>query len=220
MSYDAVVLDNDGVLTTMTGRSVMVRAVRDAYRDMGVVDPDPADVDRLVHGVTPEDLASVAERYGLAPRPLWYRRDLRASLVQEREIRAGRKTLYRDVEALSAIDRPLGIVSSNQQRTLATILEEYGIGDRFRTVHGREMHPESLARKKPDPHYLDLAIEDLGAENPLYVGDSESDVLAAEAAGVDSVFVRRDHRAEADLEVPPTAEIETLFELPEVVQSS
>ena len=220
MTYDAVVFDNDGVLTTLTDWSVMRRAVRDAFRDMGVLDPDPADVDQLVYGVTPEILTAVSERYDLDPYPLWYRRDLRSSLVQEREIRAGRKALYRDVDALGALDRPLGIVSSNQHRTVTAILDQHGIGHHFQTVYGREMHPESLARKKPDPHYLDLAIADLGAENPLFVGDSESDVLAAEAAGVDSVFIRREHRADTELTTPPTYEIDSLSELPDIVHRS
>ncbi|MGM0372196.1 MAG: HAD family hydrolase [Halobacteriota archaeon] len=220
MTYDAVVLDNDGVLTTMTDRSVMVRAVRGAFQDMGVPDPDPEDVERLIYGVTPEILQAVSDRYGLAPRPLWYRRDMRSSLVQEREVRAGRKALYRDFEALEAINRPLGIVSSNQHRTVAAILEQHDIGHYFETVYGREMDPESLARKKPDPYYLDLAIADLGAKNPLFVGDSESDVQAARAAGVDSVFIRRDHRAETELAVPPTYEIESLAELPDIVHRS
>ncbi|MFB6086737.1 MAG: HAD family hydrolase [Halodesulfurarchaeum sp.] len=220
MTYDAVILDNDGVLTALTDASVMERAVADAFGDMGVVDPDPADVERLVYGVTPEILRSVAGRYGLSPTALWYRRDLRSSLVQEREIRAGRKPLYPDVEALSRIDRPLGIVSSNQYRTVETILEQHGIGERFDAVHGREMHPRSLARKKPDPHYLDLAIGELGARNPLFVGDSESDVQAAAAAGIDSVFLRRAHRAGMELEVPPTHEIETLADLPAIVEAA
>jgi HAD superfamily hydrolase (TIGR01549 family) len=217
MTYDAVILDNDGVLTALTDWTVMERAVQDAFRDVGVVDPDPQDVENLVFGVTPEILETVAGRYGLSPRTLWYRRDLRSSLVQEREIRAGRKPLYPDVEALSRIDRPLGIVSSNQSRTVETILDQYDLHGRFESVYGREMHPDSLARKKPDPHYLDLAIADLGATNPLFVGDSESDVQAAAAAGVDSVFLRRDHRAETDLAVPPTYEIESLADLPGIV---
>lgn len=220
MTYDAVILDNDGVLTAMTDRSVMRRAVEDAFRDMGIIDPDPDDVKRLVYGVTPDILETVAGRYGLDPGALWYRRDMRSSLVQEREIRAGRKPLYNDTSVLSQIELPLGIVSSNQYRTVATILNQYGIDGYFQSVYGREMHPDSLARKKPDPHYLDLAIAELGATNALFVGDSESDVQAGDAAGVDSVFLRRDHRAETELSVTPTYEIDTLAALPEILAAA
>lgn len=217
MTYDAVVLDNDGVLSTMTDRSVMREAVRAAFEDVGVTDPDPEDVERLVHGVTPTDLESVAERYDLPPGEFWARRDMRSSLAQEQEIDAGRKTLYDDVTALDRLDHPLGIVSSNQHRTVEILLETYDLADRFETVYGREMELGSLDRKKPDPHYLELAFEDLAAENPIYVGDSECDVAAASAAGVDSVFIRRAHRADLDLSVSPTYEIESLDRLPELL---
>ncbi|MFW5965373.1 MAG: HAD family hydrolase [Halodesulfurarchaeum sp.] len=220
MRYDAVLLDNDGVLTAMTDRTVMRRAVTAAFQDLGVLGPAPADVDRLVFGVRPADLLAVANRYGVSPGTLWYRRDLRSSLVQEREIRAGRKPLYDDVVALEAIDLPMGIVSSNQQRTVGTILEAYELTERFQSVYGREMHPRSLDRKKPDPYYLELAIEELGANHPLFVGDSPTDVAAARAAGVDSVFLRRAHRRETELEVPPTYEIESLEDLPAIVSVS
>ena len=217
MGYDAVLLDNDGIITRMTDRAVLARAVRGAFRDLGVRDPDPADVDALVVGVTPELLEEIAGRYDLDPAEFWYRRDLRSSMVQIRELRSGKKALYDDVAALADIPLPMGIVSSNQHRTIEAILEHYDLQDRFGTYYGREMDPASLARKKPATHYLDLAVADLGASEPIFVGDSESDIQAAAAAGMDSVFVRRDHRDGFDLAVSPTYEIASLSELPRIL---
>lgn len=217
MPYDAVLLDNDGVLTALTDEAVLARAVQDAFRDMGVTDPDPTDVEKLVVGVTPESLADVAGRYGLDPRPFWRRRDLRASLVQERELRAGRKPLYDDVAALSEISQPFGIVSSNQHRTIEAILDHHGLRGRFGTYYGREMDISSLRRKKPATFYLDRAVADLEARKPLFVGDSESDVQAAAAAGMDSVFIRRPHREGIELAITPTYEISSLTDLPGIV---
>lgn len=215
MPYDAVVLDNDGVLSTPTDRSVMREAVAAAFADAGVPDPDPDDLERLIHGVTTADLQAVADRYDLAPEEFWRRRDEQCSLAQQREIEAGRKTLYEDVKALDRLEHPLGIVSSNQHRTVEILLETHDLADRFETVYGREMDARTLELKKPDPHYLERAFEDLAAENPIYVGDSETDVAAAQAAGVDSVFLRREHRADVDLDVTPTYELESLDELPD-----
>ena len=220
MGYDAVLLDNDGVITTITDRTVLARAVRDAFRDMGVEDPDDADVEDLVIGVTPDRLAAVAGRYSLDPRAFWYRRDLRSSLVQEREIYAGRKPLYDDVAALSEIPLPMGIVSSNQHRTIEAILDHYGLRNRFATFYGREMDPTSLARKKPATHYVDKAVADLKATNPLFVGDSESDLQAARRAGMDSVFVERDHTDPSAFRVEPTYVIDSLRELPKLVDEN
>ena len=217
MGYDAVLLDNDGVITQMTDLEVLARAVRGAFRDMGVDDPDPADVDRLVVGVTPDELEAVTTKYELDPDDFWYRRDLRSSLVQVRELRAGNKPLYEDVASLSEIDLPMGIVSSNQHRTIETILDHYGLTDRFGTFYGREMDIESLSRKKPATYYLDRAVDDLGATEPVFVGDSESDIQAAHAAGMDSVFLRRDHRDGLELAQAPTYEIDSLAALPRIV---
>ena len=213
MGYDAVLLDNDGVITTITDRSVLARAVRDAFRDMGVEDPDETDVEDLVIGVTPDRLAAVAGRYSLDPRAFWYRRDVRSSLVQERELYAGRKPLYDDVAALSEIPLPMGIVSSNQHRTIEFILDFHEFGDRFDTYYGRGMGVEDLDRKKPDPHFLDRALDDLGAESALFVGDSESDVVAAHRAGLDSAFIRRSHCADATPSTDPDYEVQNLYDV-------
>jgi phosphoglycolate phosphatase-like HAD superfamily hydrolase len=56
-------------------------------------------------------------------------------------------------------------------------------------------------------------MADLGVSNPLFVGDSASDVQVAENAGLDSVFLRREHRADYDLPVEPTYELESLVGL-------
>jgi phosphoglycolate phosphatase len=67
--------------------------------------------------------------------------------------------------------------------------------------------------KKPNPHYLKRALADLEAESALYVGDSESDVIAANRAGMDSVFVRRQHCCDVELTVHPTYDVNDLHDV-------
>lgn len=220
MRYDGVLLDNDGVLTAITDPAILRRAVTNAFSDMGVTDPDPADVDALTIGVTPELLDRVTAQYDLDSASFWLRRDLHSSLIQEREMRAGRKPLYEDVETLSEVSVPLAVVSSNQHRTIETILEYYGLGERIRTYYGREPTIASLTLKKPATEYLDRAIADLGVSNPLFVGDSESDVEAAHNAGIDSAFLRRSHRTDERLSTAPTHEITSLSELPNLLDGA
>jgi len=57
-----------------------------------------------------------------------------------------------------------------------------------RTVRARAPTVESLAERKPDPGLLEAAMADLGSSDPLFVGDSESDVRAAARAGVDVAY--------------------------------
>ncbi|WP_101294570.1 HAD family hydrolase [Halegenticoccus soli] len=215
MTYDAVLFDNDGVLVTLVEYEVLREAARETFASLGV-EPDPAHVDEMALGVTPEVLSTVCSAYELDPDEFWSVRDRTASLAQQAEVRAGRKALYGDFDAVRALDPPLGIVSSNQQETIDFLLNHFGIGDLFETAYGREPTVESLRRKKPEAHYLERALTDLGAERALFVGDSDVDVLAAANAGIDSAFVRRDHRADHSLKAEPTYEIDGLADLLEI----
>ena len=217
MRYDAVLFDNDGVLTTMTDRSLIRRSVERAFADVGVPDPPDDHVEALTMGVTPGRLERVSDHYDFDPETLWQHRDRYATRAQQRAVEAGDKPLYDDFDEILDVSLPRGIVSSNQHPTVERILEYNDVTDHFETYYGREMSIEGLRRKKPATYYLDRAVEDVGADNPVYVGDSESDVVAAENAGMNSIFVRREHRWDHELSVEPSAEIESLTELPAVL---
>jgi HAD superfamily hydrolase (TIGR01549 family) len=213
-AYDAVIFDNDGVLTTLVDRAVLREAAVATF-DSFDVDPAPEDVDRVTIGVSPDDLAAVCETYDLTPGEFWRVRDETASRAQVDAVHRGEKRLYDDVHAVDAIDLPRGVVSSNQQMTLEFLFDHFAIDSWFETVYGREPVPESLARKKPATHYLDRALDDLdvAAARTLYVGDSWVDVVAGDSAGCDTAFVRRPHRRDHALDTEPTYDVETLEEL-------
>ena len=218
MEYDAVVFDQDGVLVELCDWEIFRDATRAAYGAFGV---EPSDEDlRETAGtttLTSERLRELCGSYGIDADDFWEVRDTNASLAQQVEIREGRKPLYDDVDAALSLDCPLGIVSSNQHATVEYVLEHYGLHEHFGTYYGRQPTLEDIDRKKPDPHFVERALADLDAEHALYVGDSESDVVAAHDAGVDSAFVRRDHRADYDLGVEPTYELADLHGLHDVV---
>lgn len=217
MTYDAVLFDNDGVLVTLVEYEVLRRATAETFANLNV-DPHPDHVDEMAVGVTPDALQRVCDAYGLDPAEFWTHRDGTSSKHQQAEVRAGRKVLYDDFDVVRTLDHPLGIVSSNQQETVDFLLDHFDIGHLFETAYGREPIPESLVRKKPNTYYLKRALDDLDAETGLYVGDSETDLIAAHDAGLDSVFIRRPHRAEADFDTDPTYEVDGLDELPELVE--
>jgi len=216
MEYDAVIFDNDGVLVEPVTLDLLTAAARDAFAAVGVDDPDPQHVDAISYGVSPETVETVCRVYDLDPDGFWTARDRTASEAQIQSMRRGEKDTYADVDALAAIDAPRGIVSTNQQATIDSILEYHDLGALFETAYGREPTVESLRRKKPAPYYLERALDDLDAEAALFVGDSESDVQAAHRAGVDSAFVRREHRAETALGTEPTYELDSLWDLHDV----
>ena len=216
MGYDAVVFDADGVLVEPTASGTLQAAIERAFAEHGVDDPTEEDVAGL-RATSPEELQSVAERYGLDGAAFWASRDHHASSAQREAVRRGEKVLYDDVEAVLDLPVPLAVVSNNQQATVDFVLEQAGLADRFDPVFGRQPTLEDVARKKPEPYYLERAIEALGAEHPLFVGDSNVDLAAAAAAGVDSAFIRRPHRADYALTHEPTYEITSLRELAAIV---
>jgi len=216
--YDAVVFDNDGVIVEPTDRAPLTDAVSAALRDVGI-NPDRAAIERAVAASAGpgETVAMVEGTDDIDLERFWQRREKRAATTQKDLIRDGGKPLYDDVTVLQDFDARLGMVSNNQHETVSFIVEHYGL-DFFETVHGRDPSVAGAKRKKPDPHYLDRALAELGTRNALYVGDSEVDIQAARRAGVDSAFLRRDHVAGTDLSVEPTCEVPDLHALAELLR--
>ena len=219
MSYDTVVFDNDGVLVGRTRFDVLQEATEETFEKFGITDPDPGYVEDMTIGATPQRVTTVCNEYGLDPDRFWRVRDRTMSGAQQAEARAGRKTPYSDVSVLNQLNADCGIVSSNQQETVDFLLDHFEIGGLFETAYGREATIQSLDRRKPDPYYLEQALSDLDADSALFVGDNESDIKAAENAGIDSAFIRRPHRRDWDLNVWPTWDIESLDDLHRVCRA-
>ncbi|WP_435184438.1 HAD family hydrolase [Halobellus sp. EA9] len=213
MEYDAVVFDNDGVLVERPGVELLRSAAREAFAAVGVENPADEDVEAVAYGVTPETLERVCGAYGVDVDDFWAARERTASAAQIGAMEGGETDRYPDIDVLDDLAVPLGIVSTNQQATIDAILRHHGLESLFGTAYGREPTVESLRRKKPAPYYLERALDDLGAESALFVGDSETDVLAAHRAGVDSAFLRRPHRADTTLDAEPTYELDSLRSL-------
>ena len=218
--YDAVIFDNDGVLVSRTSYDVLHEAAWAAFDDAGVEDPDPSLVESMVVGVSPADVRKVSAEYGLDPETFWERRDRLSAERQQAEARAGRKTPYEDVSALDRLSIPLGVVSSNQQSTVDFLLEHFGLDSYFGVALGRQPTLESLARKKPAPHYLRRAADALDAESVLFVGDNDSDIEAAANAGVDSAFIHRPHRRDHQPSPTPTHTVDDLHDVVGLCRSS
>lgn len=215
--YDGLLLDHDGVIVSVGDESALDRAARNALRAAGVETPDPDAVERLSMWVTETDLLDVSRQYDLDPDALWRHRDEHALEELLDQLHDGGKTLYDDVDVLAEIDHHLGIVSNNQTRFIESVLDHHGIDHHFDTIRARAPHRESLPRKKPEPTLLEEAMTDLAVENPLYVGDSESDVEAGRRAGLDVAYIRREHNTDRPLECDPTYEVTGLDEVVDVL---
>ncbi len=204
--YEAVIFDNDGVLVEPTETEVLVEAVIESFRAFGV------EVERSLAQKTVDRDAvptEIARDHGLDPEAFWHYRELRASLAQQTHVREGGKPVYDDVAALDRLDVPLGLVSNNQHATIEFLLAHYDL-TQFEISYGRRPTLAGAAKRKPEPDYIQQVLTDLGAEEALYVGDSEKDIVAAHRAGIDSAFLRREHVADVELSVEPTFEVPDL----------
>lgn len=214
--YDAVIFDNDGVLVELSDRTLFRRAAHDTFAAIGADDPPREHVDALqfvANDRVTDTLEPLAADLGVDPETLWTTRDEFAATAQLNAVRHGAKSPYPDVDQLADIDVPMGVVSNNQHATVDGVLREYDLTEHFETWYGRDHNLMGLRNKKPNPHYLNRAITDLDASNPLYVGDSRTDIVAAHRAGIDAAFLRRPHRRDYDLEITPEHELQGLDDL-------
>jgi len=217
MGYESVIFDNDGVLLTLTSMVAHREGARTAFERVGVTNPSPDHVEAMSIGVTPEQLEAVCGVYDVDPAAFWRARDEAVSEAQRSAMEAGEKRPYDDVDVLERLDCPLGVVSSNQRATVEYAYDYFDLAGHFETVHAREPTIESLEQKKPEPYYVERALADLGVDDALFVGDNESDVVAAHRAGIDSAFIRRPHRVDTQLSVDPDYEVWGLADVERIV---
>jgi len=222
MPYDAIAFDLDGVLLTgyhtppEVYRLATVEALADF--DVAVADP-PADL------VDPDDAATArreCDRLGIPPEPYWGYREHAATARENDRIRQGERDPFADVDVLGTLgtEADLAIVSNNRHGTVRFVREYFEWGAAVEAAYGRAPTLAGYDRMKPDPHYLQTALDALGADpaGALFVGDRLSDVETADRLGADSALLVRDgDRPTGDPE--PTFVIESLEDLRNVEPS-
>lgn len=165
-----------------------------------------------------DEFRAACEELGVDPVEFYHAREARSEKRAIERLADGSRGLCSDTDALEQLAEriPLGIVSNNYDQTVEFVVDHFGL-ESFQFTRGRDIGAEGFDQRKPDPHYLNEALDALDAAGGLYVGDRASDVIAAERAGLDSVFIRREHNASLELDVEPTVEIESLTELVSLV---
>jgi len=191
VTYDAVVFDMDGVLLEgyHTPREVYREAAADGLVALGCEEPVPDAV------ADPEDVAAfrqACEELGVDATEVWKHRERGADEREIALIADGERALYDDVSVLADLDVPLGVVSNNRQETVAFVVEHFSLP--VAAARGRDPTIAGWKRKKPDPHYLEVVLAELGVppDRALFVGDRRSDVQTGHAAGADGALLTRD----------------------------
>lgn len=215
--YDTVLFDSDGILVEPPKYETKVEAARAAFSEVGVKQAKDQHIDEIVSGTTVERLHEICAAYELDVDTFWEARERLDEESQFEQFESGSRTAYDDVTAISNVSQTSGVVSNNHHSTIEFVMDFFDLRSMFDTYHGREKTVESLELKKPNTHYLDRALSELGGKSALYVGDSESDVRAAHQAGMDSVFVRRPHCKDVTLSTTPTYDTTDLHDVTKIV---
>jgi phosphoglycolate phosphatase len=158
---------------------------------------------RAARGLAPHPLAHfrpmvgsgargmVLRAFGLTPEDDAYA-SMRDEFLQRYEARMTRETLvfdgmHRVLAALEAARVPWGIVTNKATRYTVPLVAALGLAPRAATVVCGDTTPHP----KPHPEPLREAARRLGlpAEECVYVGDDERDVIAGRAAGMATVAV-------------------------------
>ncbi|MFA9415783.1 HAD family hydrolase [Natrinema sp. HArc-T2] len=212
-----VLFDMDGVLLEepRTDPQVYADAADAALAELGA-EPTPAQRrDFRTHEY--ERIRTHCEELGIDPARFWTLKETHASSGTHDRLRSGERGIYEDVAAIRELtDRTTtGLVTNNRQETAEFVTEFVGID--FDVVRGRDPTLEGYERRKPDPYYLEEALAELDVSDGLYVGDSPKDVVAGQAAGLETAFLRRSHNRERECPPNATYELESLTEVLSVI---
>jgi AHBA synthesis associated protein len=173
----AVLFDLDGTL--VDSEPVTRAAFCGAYRE--VMSAGRAPVERYLEHLG-RPFPDIMRELGL-PLELWEPFRRRSTQL------AGRVRVAPGVPAmlaaLAARGVPLAIVTGKDAERAEHVLRRCGLRDRFASV----VTPDRVARGKPHPDSIEVALADLGADprGSVVVGDAAADIEAAHAAGVRAV---------------------------------
>lgn len=212
-----ILFDMDGVVLEGPGTDQQVYADA-ADRALVDLEADPTPTQRAE--LRRNDLENVTDHcdaLAIDPARFWELKERYASQGTHERLRTGERGLYDDIDAIAGLaDRTaIGLVTNNRHETAEFVADYVDID--FDVVRGRGPTFEGYRRRKPEPDYIEEALEELGVSEGLYVGDSITDVTAGRAAGLETAFLRRPHNRDLDRPAEATFELESLAALTDVV---
>ena len=209
----------DGVVLRGRGTPQVVYD-RAAERAVSEIDVEPSE--RAMSLLQAHGYVTVARGCSLAdikPREFWRLKERHACEICHERLRDGERGVYEDTDAVEKLaeEATVALVSNNRQKTVKFVADYFDLP--FDLTHGREPTPEGFARRKPFPDLLVDASDALEAETQesLYVGDRRKDVVAANAAGMDTAYLRRSHNEDSPLPMGADHELGSLDDLLRVV---
>ena len=215
MPYDAIIFDFDGVLITgrRTPGGVYKAATRATLAAYGHENPQGWD-HRLERPSDASTFRETCESWDLPAEEAWAYREAAATHIEDAWLDRGDRAPSKDTHVLPDLAEAyaIGIASNNRNALVGRCLDYFDWHEQIDAYRGRYPTLEEYEHRKPHPRFLRAVIQHLAAEEPLYVGDRESDVIAASRVDCDSVLLRRTDQ-DRPVEQTPTYNVASLTEL-------
>lgn len=221
MAYSSVIFDMDGVLlnSLVDEEEWKYNAVGHALEERDV-DPDKVSREEMNSLLGDEGYKSclkTSSNLGLDPRKMWSLVAQETTTARRKELEKGNFQLYPSVketiEKLHEQDIQMAVISNAPESAVKMLIDYFDLKEYFEFYAGVRNF-EDLQAQKPHPNHLELAKAELKRDPFVYVGDSNSDLEAADNAHVDSVWVKRgENKAQENHEF----EVEHLSEIVENV---
>lgn len=210
-NISALIFDLDGTL--IDSSEAIVECFEFALRQTGHSPGDPQLIRRNI-GTSLERMFSLFTNGDTTQLVRLYRERYGQVFLEKTYLLPG---VMETLDTLSERGYRLGVATTKPRYFAEPILENLGIRRFFGTVAGGE----EVARLKPAPDLLQLALSRLGApgDETFYVGDHPVDVEAARSAGLDVICVATGFWTREELEKQnPAAVISNLSELPALLR--
>ncbi|MFI0395992.1 phosphoglycolate phosphatase [Paracoccus jiaweipingae] len=110
---------------------------------------------------------------------------------------------------------PLALCTNKPQAPTRHLLDHFGLAALFGSV----VCGDTLPQRKPDPAMLMLAQRELGADNALFIGDSEIDAAAAQNADMPLFLFTKGYRRGAIAAMPHQAAFDDFADLPALIDA-
>lgn len=216
--YDGIIFDQDGVLLDSgINKFYWMDEIRAEEARKKGFDFSIEDAKTLVKSSSPEPVEKLIEKKGMSWEQV---KQLELAVENQKieKIEHGEITLFPEVKnVLSTLDKKKAVVTNAPLLSTRLNLRYFGISPEFDIVnapHTDDMR-QFFSRKKPKPVMIRETIQKMNLENPLMVGDTGSDIKAAENAGIDSVHINS-YGFETDIE--PTHKADSIKEILEIVE--
>lgn len=202
----AIIFDLDGTLVDSS--RAIVECINYALAARGLPKAPDDEITKNI-GMPLEEMFSPFSRIDLAGLVRLYREHYRRVFLEKTFLLPG---VMEALEMAAGRRYRLAVATTKPAYFARPILENLGVWSFFDTLAGGE----EVARLKPSPDLLNLALERLclGNDETLYVGDHPVDVEAAAAAGIAIVCVATGFWSRGELEtLGPAAVIDRLPDL-------